>query len=168
MRETTQNKSPENKPIVLFDIDYTLFNTAHLKTTDLSEFLLYDEVNDVLKKLSPVAKLGILSEGALDWQLRKLRETQIHDVFDKEHTHIVERKFDLAEGILSKYHASDTIFLVDDKLTFLYQAKKILPSLYTIWIKRGEYAIRQEPIEGFSPDYTVYDLREIIPIIIDS
>jgi bifunctional UDP-N-acetylglucosamine pyrophosphorylase/glucosamine-1-phosphate N-acetyltransferase len=155
----------KKKPIVLFDIDYTLFNTAHLKATNLLEFLLYDEVNEVIEQLAPKARLGILSEGEFAWQTRKLKETKIHEVFEIEHMHIVEKKFEVAETILKKYQESDKIFLVDDKLTFLYQAKQILPSICTIWVKRGEYAMNQKPIEGFTSDYTVNNLQEIIPLI---
>src|SRR5476649_2664703 len=116
-----------DKPIVLFDIDYTLFDTAHLKKSNLVEFLLYDEVKDVLQKLLPVAKLGILSEGELNWQLKKLKETQIHEVFELTHTHIVAKKFAVAETILKQYQKVEKVFLIDDKLTFLHQAKNILP-----------------------------------------
>src|SRR5581483_1360093 len=155
----------KKKPIVLFDIDYTLFNTGLLKQTNLQEFSLYAETNDVLKQLAPHAILGIFSEGKIEWQIKKLKTTSIHHVFEKEHTHIVEKKFEVAEEILKKYRKSDKIFLVDDKLTFLYQAKQLLPSICTIWVKRGEYAEVQTPIPGFTSDYTVYNLQEIIPLI---
>ena len=162
----TESEFQKDRPIVLFDIDYTLFNTAHLKSTQLAEFRLYDEVIDVLKKLSPAATLGILSEGKEEWQLRKLKETEIHDIFEEEHTHIVEDKFEVAEKTLERYKKVKKIFLVDDKLTFLYRAKKILPQLCSIWIKRGMYAMNQDPIGEFTPDYTVDTLQEIIPIIL--
>jgi FMN phosphatase YigB (HAD superfamily) len=163
MKKLSNNKS--TKPIVLFDIDYTLFNTAHLKQTNFEEFHLYNEVVDVLHKLVHQVTLGILSEGEIDWQKRKLSETNIHHLFEESHTHIVKKKFEVAETILKKYKKSDKVYLVDDKLTFLHQAKLILPSLKTIWIKRGVYAINQLPIEGFTPDLTIENLQELLPHI---
>ncbi len=153
------------KPIVLFDIDYTLFDTGLFKQTNLQKFSLYNETIDVLKQLAPHTVLGIFSEGQFEWQIKKLKTTKIHHMFEKDHTHIVERKFEVAEEILKKYQESDKIFLIDDKLTFLYQSKQILPTICTIWIKRGEYAVKQKPIKGFTSDYTVNSLQEIVPLI---
>ena len=44
------------KPIVLFDIDYTLFDTAFFKESGLSEHKIYEEVIEVLE------------EGGIDWK----------------------------------------------------------------------------------------------------
>lgn len=158
-------KQLSDKPIILFDIDYTLFNTAHLKETNLAEFLLYEEVTGVLEELSPLATLGILSEGTTEWQEKKLHETDIVNFFDKKHTHIVEKKFNLGENILKGYKSSDRIFIIDDKLTFLFEMKSVMPALQTVWIKRGVYAMNQSPISGFTPDFTIDTLNELVPLI---
>lgn len=150
--------------IVLFDIDYTLFNTDIFKSSNLQEFKIYDEVKNVLEKLSSVAILGIFSEGEEVLQKKKLLETQIGDHFIKEHMYIVAKKENELEKILETYK-NHTIFLIDDKLTILYKAKSTLPHLYTIWVKRGRYAENQEPIEGFVPDSQVDDLTDIVEII---
>lgn len=150
--------------IVLFDIDYTLFDTEKFKDTNLQTFRLYEEAVDVLAKLKEKAYLGIFSEGNLDLQKTKLFRTKIHNSFTKKHTHIVMNKEQTLKEVLNKYK-NYLVFLVDDKLTVLYQAKKLLPTLVTIWVKRGKYANAQEPIEGFTPDAIIRDLRELPKII---
>lgn len=152
------------KKIVLFDIDYTLFDTDFFKKTNLRKHLVYDEVDDVLSRLSKIAKLGIFSEGDLNLQKTKLLRTDIHKYFSKEHIHIVPKKDETIEGILQKYK-NTTVFLVDDKLTILHQAKTIRPSLFTIWVKRGKYAKNQKPVKGFVPDAIIESLNELIPVI---
>lgn len=152
------------KKIVLFDIDYTLFDTDFFKKTNLRKHLVYDEVDDVLNRLSKIAKLGIFSEGELNLQKTKLLRTDIHKYFSKEHIHIVAKKDETLEGILRKYD-DVMVFLVDDKLTILHQAKTIRPSLFTIWVKRGIYAKSQKPIKNFTPNAIIKNLKELIPIV---
>ena len=80
------------KPIVLFDIDYTLFDTDHFKKSALTKHKIYEEVRDVLEKLSKIAMLGIFSEGNLEFQRKKLNQTGIEGYFKKDNTHIVLNK----------------------------------------------------------------------------
>ncbi len=154
-----------SKPkIVLFDIDYTLFNTGIFKKTNLKKHFVYNEVNNVLAELSKVAILGIFSEGDLEFQKNKLLKTGIQKHFLKDYTHIAEKKEEMLRKILQKYK-NNKIFLVDDKLSILHLAKTISPSLFTIWVKRGIYAKNQKEIPGFKPDAAVGNLRRIIFII---
>lgn len=155
--------SPFEK-LILFDIDYTLFDTDLFKSSQLKELSVYDEVREVLNKLLLVANLGIFSEGKIELQKTKLKKTDIEKYFKKELTHIVEKKEEELKKVLSKYKDS-MLFLVDDKLTILHKAFKLLPSLKTIWVKRGRYAREQKPIKGFSPAFIVKNLEELIPII---
>lgn len=150
--------------VVLFDIDYTLFDTAEFKKSNLQTYSVYQEVLDVIEKLQPIAKLGIFSEGKLELQKNKLVQTSIHSFFSDEFVHIVPTKDETLYGILDKYDEF-TLFLVDDKLLVLYNAKKYKPSIFTIWVKRGIYAQKQEPIEGFLPDATTDDLRGIVELV---
>ncbi|QQG40455.1 MAG: hypothetical protein HYV37_02690 [Candidatus Levyibacteriota bacterium] len=153
------------KKVVLFDIDYTLFDTEKFKGTNLQTFALYKEAVDVLEKLKDTVYLGIFSEGNLDLQKTKLIKTKIHSSFTRKHIHIVVNKEERIEQVLKKYK-NCLVFLVDDKLTVLCQAKKLLPSLVAIWVKRGIYAEKQLPINGFTPDAIIENLRELIPIIL--
>jgi hypothetical protein len=64
---------------------------------------------------------------------------------------------------LNKYD-NDHITLVDDRLTILHEAKKIRPTVVTIWVKRGKYAMAQGAIDGFAADAVIEDLGELINI----
>src|SRR3989338_8292349 len=150
----------KKQKIILFDIDYTLFNTDVFKETQLKKHSVYDEVHSVLKNLSNVAELGIFSEGETDFQKTKLNKTDIK----KNYVHIALNKKDEIRNILNKY-SNKQLFLVDDKLTILYELKRVLPSIFTIWVKRGVYAKNQKEISGFKPDATVDNLKEIISLI---
>lgn len=152
------------KPVVLFDIDYTLFDTAFFKESGLSEHKIYEEVINVLENLSKIAILGIFSEGNINFQIRKLKETNIEKYFDKDNTHIVLNKLDELKEIFQRYK-DRKFFFVDDKLTILSDAKKAFPDVFTIWVKRGPFAKMQKPIPDFNPDAQVEGLREIISII---
>lgn len=150
--------------MVFFDIDYTLFDTALYKQSGLQELKVYDEVPHVLEELSSLAILGIYSEGEKDFQKNKLAKTNLERFFNKNHTHIIAEKDihsleDLAE------HEKEDLFLVDDKLSILHEAKKRIPSIITVWVKRGPYADAATPIEGFVPDNTVDDLHELVEIV---
>lgn len=148
------------KKMVLFDIDYTLFNTATFKKTKLQKHTAYNEVENVLEQLLKIASLGIFSEGELEFQKSKLIKTNIQKYFLKRHTHIVEKKDAILRSLLLKYK-NKKLFLVDDKLTILHKAKRIMPSVFTIWVKRGIYAKSQKPIENFTPNAIIKNLKEL-------
>lgn len=152
------------KPIVLFDIDYTLFDTAYFKKSSLTKHKIYEEVIGVLEKLNKIAMLGIFSEGNLEFQRKKLNQTGIEGYFKKDNTHIVLNKLSEFRKVLRKYEDGITFF-VDDKLSILHDAKKIFPKVVAIWVKRGFYAENQKEISGFKPDAEVKNLKDVIKII---
>jgi phosphoglycolate phosphatase-like HAD superfamily hydrolase len=156
----------KKKKIVLFDIDYTILDTDELKKSNLIKFSLYNEVRETFDKLKDVAEFGIFSEGNISFQKRKLKETNVEEYFLSEHIHIFENKNDMIEKILDRYETKSDVFFVDDKLSVLHLAKQYKPSVFTIWVKRGFYAMKQKPIEGFTPDGTVETLHDIVPLIV--
>jgi len=155
-----------NKKVVLIDIDYTLFNTAVFKESDLEKYEVYEEAIDMLVALGEKVVLGIFSEGELDFQMTKLQRTDIYKHFLEENIHIVASKDEKLGEILHIYKNSQ-IIIVDDKLTVLHAAKLLLPSIKTIWVKRGIYAENQKDISGFAADIILNDLKKI-PEIIES
>lgn len=155
----------KSRKIVLFDIDNTLFNTVRFKETNLQIFSIYEDVLETLTELSEIADLGIFSEGVLAFQQQKLYKTNIENYFLKEHVHIVPEKIHAIEALVEKYKNHNEVFLIDDKLPILPVVKKHFPSIVAIWIKRGEHAPHQPPIEGFTPDAEIYSLKEVIPLI---
>jgi phosphoglycolate phosphatase-like HAD superfamily hydrolase len=155
----------KNKKIVLFDIDYTILDTDVLKKSNLQTFALYNEVLETFDKLKNVADFGIFSEGDIVFQKRKLKETNIENYFLSEHIHIFEKKNDMIRKILDRYENKGDLFFIDDKLSVLHLAKQYNPKVFTIWVKRGFYAMKQKPIDDFTPDGTVETLHDIVPLI---
>lgn len=153
-----------NKPIILFDIDYTLFDTALFKKTNFSRYSLYEEVPGVLSELSKKFILGIFSQGEETLQNSKLKATKIDHFFHKEHIYIESEKEEKIKVIGEKYKDA-RLYMADDKLPLLFLMKKHYPRIFTIWIKRGVYAENQDPLPGFTPDAIMENLSGIIPLI---
>ena len=152
------------KPVVLFDIDYTLFDTAFFKESGLLKHKIYGEVMQVLDGLNEVATLGIFSKGESEFQKTKLKKTGMAKFFKKENIHIFDDKDINLIEVIDKYK-DYKIFLVDDKLGILYSAKKHMPQVIAIWVKRGPYAQNQTEIIGFKPDAIVDNLSEVVKIV---
>jgi FMN phosphatase YigB (HAD superfamily) len=152
------------KPVVLLDIDDTLFNTALFKQSGLSEFKVYGEVMQALEELCNTVILGIFSKGAEQFQKDKLEKTEMIKFFKEENVHVFEDKNINLTQVLNKYSGS-RIFLVDDILEVLQNAKKNSETIFTIWMKRGRYAENQKPIPGFIPDGEVANLAEVVRIV---
>ena len=153
-----------NKKIVLFDIDYTLFDTKAFKKSQLKKCIAYDEVHEVLTELKKIAILGIFSEGEINLQRTKLRKSNLQKYFKEEHVHIVPDKLAEIKRVLDGYK-NKQIFFVDDKLTILRDANTVLPSIFAIWLKRGIYAMNQKKIANFKPNAVVANLREVVRIV---
>lgn len=154
----------DNKKLVLFDIDRTLFDTETFKKSNLTKYSLFKEVVEALVALSKIARLGIFSQGDVVLQKKKLQKTDIKKHFLEEHTHIMASKSETLNSVLQKY-AATSVFLVDDDLPILYQVKNMFPEIFVVWIKRGKYAVAQEPIPGFLPDATIADLKNLVEIV---
>lgn len=152
------------KPIIFFDIDYTLFDVAAFKKSNLKDFRLYEETKDILKKLHKWAVLGIFSEGEDNFQKAKLERTGIKKYFLKDNVYVFMGKHNYIENILNQYRGNK-IFFVEDKLPILYEVKKKMSEVFGIWVKRGWYAENQKPIPGFKPDAEILSLKEVIEIV---
>ncbi len=150
-----------NMPVILFDIDYTLFDTKLFKESNLTEYRIYDEVESTLTMLKKQAKLGIFSEGRQDFQKAKLQNTGIFSLFDSNLIFIVPDKFEALREIVSTFENKKNIFLVDDKLSILAEVKAVLPEMTTIWVKRGFYAEHARPIAGFTPDLSIETIQDL-------
>ncbi len=144
--------------ILLFDIDYTLFDTAAFKESGLTSYNLYPEVKNILESLCKSYTLGILSQGETDFQMKKLTETEILELFDKNHIFIIPDKLQALSGIMGKLSHEDVLF-VDDKLEMLEEAKKLDPKLKTVWVKNGPFAKSTQCT--FTPDKTIPFLSEL-------
>ncbi|MDZ4227656.1 MAG: hypothetical protein U1E54_00245, partial [Candidatus Levybacteria bacterium] len=153
-----------NKPMVLFDIDYTLFDTDKFKESQLQSYSIYKEVMEMLTELSGMVDMGIFSTGEIEFQKSKLVKTGMMQFFKEHHIHIFSNKDENLIGVLEKYRNSQ-VFLIDDKLSVLHLAKKHAQDIFTIWVKRGPYALVQEEISGFKPSFVVENLSEVVRIV---
>lgn len=152
------------KPIILFDIDYTLFDTGKFKDSKLQKFNLYEEIVEVLTGLSDIADMGIFSKGEIEFQKTKLLKTGTMQFFKENHIHIFDDKDANLTSVLRKYK-DFKLFLIDDKLEILHSAKKNMSQIFTIWVKRGPFAKSKRLIEGFLPDAQVENLSEVVRIV---
>ncbi len=148
---------------VLFDIDYTLFDTDNFKTTGLTSYRIYDEVADILEKISKISQMGIISKGESGFQEKKLNETGILKYFPKENIHIATDKDKILEETLDRY-SNKKLFLVDDKIQILKSAKELVPSVFTIWVKRGPFVEIMKDVE-YKPDAVIDNLDGVVDII---
>jgi len=153
-----------NKKFVLFDIDFTLFDTRAFKDSKLTKYSIYKEVISVLENLSEFTELGIISKGESEFQKNKLEKTGMTKFFKEENVYIFEDKEANLTKIIDKYK-NYKIFLVDDRLETLHSAKKHLEQVFTIWIKRGWFAENQKPIPDFKSDAEVDNLSEVVKIV---
>jgi FMN phosphatase YigB (HAD superfamily) len=119
------------------------------------------EVVEILAKQENLV-LGIFSAGREAHQLRKIKK--FAHVFSQEHIHIFKMKDQELPQVMEKYK-DDTVVLIDDVLAILYKAKQLHNNITTIWVKRGRFAENQKTVEHFTPDYTVYNLKEIVSIL---
>lgn len=123
---------------------------------------LYPETLEVVTKVAKGATIGIFSKGYDAFQRAKL--LKIAHFFEEQHIHINVSKKAMLQDVLDKYKDVQ-LYLIDDALEVLYGAKMKNKDIVTIWVKRGRYAVNQEPIAGFAPDVTVDNLRGIVRII---
>ncbi|MBF8249934.1 MAG: hypothetical protein HW400_535 [Candidatus Levybacteria bacterium] len=154
----------QTKPVVLFDIDYTLFKTGEFKDSHLQNYNIYEEVMGILSQLKNIASLGVFSKGEVEFQKTKLRKTGMIKFFQENNIHIFDDKEVNLLDVLEKYKDSK-LFFVDDKLGILYSAKKHMPGIITVWVKRGPYAAIQKPIEDFVPSATINNLSNLYDIV---
>lgn len=125
---------------------------------------LYKETKQVLDLLSKnrLLTIGVFSTGHDSFQRKKIKEIQ--DLFHKEHIHIFIFKEKELQNIIKRYKEY-RLYLIDDFLEILHRAKKLNKNVFTIWMKRGRFAKRQEPIPSFAPDATITSLKEVIKLV---
>lgn len=155
-----------NKIIVLFDIDYTLFQTHLFKKSQQRDFVIYEEIFYLLNALSEFVTLGIFSQGDISFQKKKLKRTNILKFFGKDNIHITKSKEEDLSKIIGAYKKFRVI-LIDDKYEILKVAKGNFQEVISIWVNRGPYAKKALISSDFKPDFEVKNLSAILSIVKD-
>lgn len=148
-----KNLNREKDEKIIFE---ALFNKENFKDN------YYKEVRDILKKTSKIARIGIFSKGHHKLQREKLYEFK--DILKSDDVHIATNKYKILLDVLDLYKKY-RVYLVDDALDVLYEAKKLNKQIFTIWVKRGFYADKQENIKNWEPDAIISDLSKLLGII---
>lgn len=152
------------KSLILFDLDYTLFNTDLFKESGFLEYDVYSETTKVLEVLQGKTILGIFSEGEEAPQNEKMRKTNIDRFFDPVNINIVVSKKEAMKKVINRYK-DKKIFIVDDRKDMLEIAKKNYSSVTTVWLENGPYAKAQK--NGlYQPDFILKNLNELINIVL--
>ncbi len=131
-----------------------------------SEKNFYEETKVVLEEISKVAEIGIFSKGDERFQKEKIKS--ISHYLNNDYVHVTLNKYKTLPDLVKKYKTNKLI-IVDDILEVLYFAKKTSKDVFTVWIRRNVYhekhLLHQEPIDNFTPDITIYNLKELVPVI---
>lgn len=165
------------KKIRYFDLEFMLRELQLEINTEIDIAAIFDKIlkdetsytqaiyEDTVEVLQELAKnndvtIGIFSNGRHEHQLQKIKS--FAHLIDKEHIHIFRMKEKELEKLSAKYK-DYKLFIVDDILEILYNAKKVDNAINTVWIRRD--GVLDQKTDTFTPDYTVRNLREIIPVV---
>jgi phosphoglycolate phosphatase-like HAD superfamily hydrolase len=130
-------------------VNFEILNQTMFKTEN---FVLYPETLEVLEKLfAEGIKLGIYSEGVLEWQKKKITLTGIFNYFDQELIFIERRKLE-EESIDKIPHGA---MIVDDNKQVMKTLKQQRPDLELVWINRKD----DEEMDGVR---TIRSLKELL------
>ena len=111
---------------------------------------LFPEIQNVLAKLSTSTRLGVFSEGFVDFQTRKLILSDIYKYFDKKLIFISKRK--MLPGSLKKLPPKSVI--IEDNLTNA-EVSQDLGIYKVLWVNRKDRMI-QPKID------TIYSLGDLL------
>lgn len=130
--------------VSLQDLKKTFF-----KDSQCYKSAVYSEVIDVLKKLRKQSELGIYSEGVIDWQMLKLRNSGLIKFFDPKLIFIFRRKT-LPEALAKL--PKDCV-IVEDNLQVIDELSQ--NKFNSIWINRKDASLTENV-------RTIHTLDELI------
>jgi hypothetical protein len=105
---------------------------------------LYNDTN-VLNKLFETAKIGIFSKGDNKFQREKLKKFK--DIINEKDIYIFPSKIEKLKEVMNKYSEYE-IYLVDDNIDVLIEAKKIGLEIFTIQIDREKKFSKNDKIDA--------------------
>lgn len=111
------------KPVILFDIDFTLFDTASFQRkciwrlwslSRLFKECVYPDVVPTLRALGKKTTLGIFSQALTGFQKLKIEYSGLSPFFDKKHIYISRNKKTLAPKLFPTLDIR-SVAVVDDR-----------------------------------------------------
>lgn len=135
----------------------------------------FPEVRPLLSRLRKTCSLGLLSDGYLEVQKRKLAALGLADCFDttlftdelgREYWKPNSKSFREVLLRLRINEPNVAVYVGDNPLKDFLGARNI--GMYTIWLRRsdGEYANREPPTEAHCPHETVGTITELTHILL--
>jgi FMN phosphatase YigB (HAD superfamily) len=131
---------------------------------------LYEGAREVFQELVMKRDIAVVifSKGEKEFHMHKI--SPLRDMLKEDHIHIFADKIVKLQEVLAKYEAYH-IYLVDDFLSVLSEAKKYAKDLTTIWVNRDKkiqgndiFATYDEKI-SYTPDKIITDLKALLPFI---
>jgi len=150
-----------DKNIILIDFDHTLFNTTKFAENvdklngDINyKSFLYPDAEEFIKYASQYGTPVLFSEGELNFQLEKIKNTGIGKLF-RENVKVYPSYGKMAD--IKNLTNGHSVVLIDDKPEIVDMA--ISWGYKVIRVKRGKYI---DSNSNLSPTHEVESLRDII------
>ena len=128
----------------------------------LMQKCIYNESTKVVEYLNRKVLIVIFSKGKDLFQRGKL--AAIKHLLEDKHIHITANKYETLPKLMKRYKGK-RLYFVDDALDVLRAAQNLNPAIFTIWVMRGRFAEKQQPIAGFEPSAKVLNLRDVIQLV---
>lgn len=150
-------KQATRSTIPLSELEEIYYKEAYYK-----ESLYADALSVISALLEKDIEIGIFSKGHKPFQVMKILGLKKHVKDDK--IFIFTDKLEKISEVLQPYKEYK-IYLVDDMLLVLEEAKRINRSVSTVFIKRKIRAEFQNGFEYFKPDYVIEELEDLLPLV---
>jgi putative hydrolase of the HAD superfamily len=134
----------------------------------------FPNVSAILAKLHTRFRLGLLSDGYLDVQRRKLAALKISKYFDevlfsdtlgRQYWKPAPKPFEMLLYRLGVKDPGEAVYIADNPLKDFLGAKQI--GMGTIWLRwpEGEYANLEPPTDAHKPDVQTFSLLEVFSLL---
>lgn len=148
------------KKHIIFDLDHTLFDTHGSKRA-------HTEVNEVLRTLTHIHDLSLLTAGHAFTQWAKIKECGLVDCFKTVMiVHNPEDKSRALNSLIAVYpvgHPRRAIVVGDRVDLEIAFANKL--GCTSVWIRRGKHAARTPTHPDEQPTHTIESLVQLAAIV---
>ncbi|OGH06741.1 MAG: hypothetical protein A2171_01765 [Candidatus Levybacteria bacterium RBG_13_35_9] len=126
-----------------FNIDFESLNSLFWDQKLIDKHLYKD--TDILFQISTKTKMGVFSKG--DSKFQKIKLTRFKTILNKNDIYIFPNKIGKFLEILKNY-SDHNIYLIDDEIDVLSEAKDINRNIFTILINRKKKHVKNDKIDA--------------------